>query len=109
VLEAARSARLVRRHTSRSALSIRTSLIDADDRTFHHRICRSHPRVRRRLLRSLIGTTLLYKSMLRILLLAALIPRCRSADARPQSRATLTGARHFATDLPTTHDRHRAG
>ena len=42
--------------------------------------------------------------MLRILLLAALIPACRSAQARPESRATLTGTAHFPTDLPTTHD-----
>jgi hypothetical protein len=41
----------------------------------------------------------------RILLLAALVPACRSASAaRPESRATLSGQAQFPTDLPTTHD-----
>ena len=41
----------------------------------------------------------------RILLLAALIPACRPADAaRPESRATLSGQAQFPGDLPTTHD-----
>jgi hypothetical protein len=41
----------------------------------------------------------------RILLLAALIPACRPADAaRPESRATLSGQAQFPSDLPTTHD-----
>jgi len=42
--------------------------------------------------------------MLRILLLAALIPACRPAEARPESRSTLTGTAQFPTDLPTTHN-----
>jgi hypothetical protein len=42
--------------------------------------------------------------MLRILLLAALLPACRSAQARPESRATLSGTARFPTDLPLTHE-----
>jgi hypothetical protein len=38
----------------------------------------------------------------RMLLLAALIPACRAAEARPESRATLAGTAQFPTDLPTT-------
>jgi len=42
--------------------------------------------------------------MLRLaLLLAALVPACRAADAaRPESRATLSGTAQWAGDLPTT-------
>ena len=37
----------------------------------------------------------------RILFLAALVPACRAAEAREESRATLTGTAQFAGDLPT--------
>jgi len=41
----------------------------------------------------------------RILLLAALVPACKAAEAeRPESHATLSGTAQFPTDLPTTHD-----
>lgn len=42
---------------------------------------------------------------MRYLLLLALIPACREADAqRPSSKATLVGQAQFPQDLPTTHD-----
>jgi hypothetical protein len=37
-----------------------------------------------------------------MLLLAALIPACRAAEARPESRATLAGTAQFPNELPTT-------
>ena len=37
-----------------------------------------------------------------MLLLAALIPACRAAEARPESRATLAGTAQFPDALPTT-------
>ena len=38
----------------------------------------------------------------RMLLLAALIPACRAAEARPESKATLSGVAQFPDALPTT-------
>jgi hypothetical protein len=40
----------------------------------------------------------------RILLIAALVPACRAAQARDESRATLTGKAQFPGELPTTHN-----
>ena len=38
----------------------------------------------------------------RMLLVAALIPACRAADARPESKATLVGTAQFPNEVPTT-------
>ena len=40
-----------------------------------------------------------------MLLLAALVPACKAAQAdRPESHATLSGTAQFPDELPTTHD-----
>ena len=48
------------------------------------------------------AVALLSVMLARMLLLAALIPACRAAEARNESRATLTGTAQFPGDLPTT-------